>query len=459
MYKKFLSFFLCMLLCVSLAAPRAAATGVTGVALSVAEMAGVVSLIAGSLGIVFSGAGDMHDACEAFVRGLDPNSAAYLALASAVAQGSTIFIAGADAVSYLSGLVDSIRSFFLPGDNVVVEGNGVSITNLGQINSSGSSPSADSGVATFQVTESPVFFEDSNGNTVAQYSVSTDDNYGSSTSFRYIVLSVVDGSDYRNTMAMAFNQNSFLFFGVEGGKLFLYVSYINTATNIRSERKVTFVGPDFSVISSVSGGGEEAIDIPVFQEAGALSPDLVGGVWDRLAEDAAAQNGNVIIDTNVGTFQGGATGYVDGDPNGVISAPQAPSLGGAGSTRTETDSSTGSTSQTQTQTGTQAVPNSATSNPAISSAQATTTFNGATLTLAEIFPFCIPFDILSMFRGLAVGRETPHFDVRLFYPGWLDYTYTFDFSDFEDIASVLRTCELAAFAIGLAAVTRRFIKW
>ena len=124
MQKKLVSFLLCLLLLFTLSFPRSFATGVGGAALTVAEMAGVVGLIAGSLGIVFTGAGDMHDACDAFVRGLDPNSAAYLALSSAVAQGSTIYIAGTDAINYLGALVDSVKSFFIPGDNLVAEGSG-----------------------------------------------------------------------------------------------------------------------------------------------------------------------------------------------------------------------------------------------------------------------------------------------------------------------------------------------
>lgn len=461
--RKLLSVTLVILIAFTVSAPRAAATGVGGAALSVAEMAGVVSLIAGSLGIVFTGAGDMHDACEAFVRGLDPNSAAYLALASAVAQGSTIYIAGTNAVNYLGGLVDSVRSYFLPGDNVIVEGSGTSISNMGQIaNGDGVLPDTNTSVARFNVLSSPVVFTDANGNTVGSFTVSKDVRMETSTATAYRFVVTLSGGDGPGTFDQSIwndaGYGDYMYFGVIGGRIVPVYVY-HTQDGYRSKNLYPLGGIVYNQVSGVSGGGETAIDIPVFQEAGSLAPDLVGGVWDKLAEDAAAQNGNVTIDTNVGTYQGGATGYVDGDPNGVIAAPQAPSLGGAGSTKTQTDTNTGATTQTQTQTGAQAVPQSQTANPAITQVQTQTTFNGAALTLGDIFPFCIPFDVYWMIKGFAVGREAPRFDIDLVLPPWLNYTYTFDFSQFERYAQVVRTGELAVFAVGLAAATRKFIKW
>lgn len=464
--RKILSIALVIVIAFTVSAPRAAATGVGGAALTVAEMAGVVGLIAGSLGIVFSGAGDMHDACEAFVNGLDPNSAAYLALASAVAQGSTIYIAGANAVNYLGGLVESVRSFFMPGDSVVVEGSGVSFTNMGQIYNGGWDPNPPSEVTRFNLTSAPVVFTDDSGNaiysincTLEDRGVSTNSQGVSYRGFRVVGSAAgADGvfHDYSNGWSAQIPPGTgFLYFGVYSGRICPFL-VLNDSQTI----PITgLLGPQYSLIVSVSGGGEEGIDIPVFQEAGALAPDLVGGVWDKLAEDAAAQNGNVTIDTNVGTYQGGATGYVDGDPNGVIAAPQAPSLGGAGSTRTETDTSTGTTTQTQTQTGAQAVPQADTANPAITDVQAQTTFNGAALTLTEIFPFCIPFDIYFMFKGLSVPREAPSFEIPLQFGSWLNFSHTFEFEQFEQYAQVLRSGELAVFVVGLAAATRKFIKW
>lgn len=470
--RKLISVTLVILIAFTVSAPRAAATGVGGTALTVAEMAGVVSLIAGSLGIVFSGAGDMHQACEAFVKGLDPNSAAYLALASAVAQGSTIYIAGTNAVSYLGGLVDTVESFFNPGSNVVVEGSGVNITNMGQIyNGSGVLPADDTSTARFDVTESPVVFTDSNGNEIGSWTVSLSNVTSGGNAahpwarYYYTNVYITAGGDEHvhhsnNTLNYSSYGSPYVYFGVIDNRIMPIAVYYNSAGVLQHNALVSSAdGPYYSLSVGVSGGGEMPIDVPVFQEAGAYSPDLVGGVWDKLAEDAAAQNGNVTIDTNVGTYQGGATGYVDGDPNGVIAAPQSPSLGGAGSTKTETDTSTGTQTQTQTQTGAQAVPQSQTANPAITDVQTQTTFNGAALTLADIFPFCIPFDVYWMLKGFAVGREAPQFDIDLVLPGWLNYTYTFDFSQFERYAQVVRTGELAVFVIGLAAATRKFIKW
>lgn len=76
--------------------------------------------------------------------------------------------------------------------------------------------------------------------------------------------------------------------------------------------------------------------------------------------------------------------------------------------------------------------------------------------LANVFPFCIPFDIFALVGSLDVPREAP---VIVFeFPeqfGWGGITI--DLSRWEEAATILRHMELLLFIIGLAVNTRSLI--
>lgn len=76
--------------------------------------------------------------------------------------------------------------------------------------------------------------------------------------------------------------------------------------------------------------------------------------------------------------------------------------------------------------------------------------------LANVFPFCIPFDIYALVTGLKAGREAP---VIVFeFPeqfGWGGITI--DLSRWDEVATILRHMELLLFIIGLAVNTRSLI--
>lgn len=77
-----------------------------------------------------------------------------------------------------------------------------------------------------------------------------------------------------------------------------------------------------------------------------------------------------------------------------------------------------------------------------------------TLNLARFFPFCIPFDVYDF---VSVFNATPQAPVIIwkFPNGDGSFTdQTLDFSIFDPVARVFRTCELIAFCVGLAMVTR-----
>lgn len=83
--------------------------------------------------------------------------------------------------------------------------------------------------------------------------------------------------------------------------------------------------------------------------------------------------------------------------------------------------------------------------------------------LQDVFPFCIPFDLYDTFANLQATREAPnmtiHFDSNLvpFVPDDWYYDMTIDLSDFDGVASILRTMELIGFVIALALASRKLI--
>lgn len=80
------------------------------------------------------------------------------------------------------------------------------------------------------------------------------------------------------------------------------------------------------------------------------------------------------------------------------------------------------------------------------------------LTLKDVFPFCIPFDMVDMVTGFRATREAPHIQWRLHVPNIVDYTFDIDMSDYENVAQILRTMELICFCVALAFATRHIIR-
>lgn len=95
--------------------------------------------------------------------------------------------------------------------------------------------------------------------------------------------------------------------------------------------------------------------------------------------------------------------------------------------------------------------------------------SGYTPNLSSFFPFCIPFDIYNMIEALDAEPQAPHIEIPLDFS--LDggeetlveqdsrNKIVVDFSEWEDTAKVLRAMELVLFAVGLALLTRKVIKW
>lgn len=80
--------------------------------------------------------------------------------------------------------------------------------------------------------------------------------------------------------------------------------------------------------------------------------------------------------------------------------------------------------------------------------------------LMQVFPFCIPFDIVSLFQAFAAEPVAPVVDYAFIVPSLgVNVPITVDLSIFDTVAAIVRTCELVAFALGLMFITYKVIKW
>ena len=84
----------------------------------------------------------------------------------------------------------------------------------------------------------------------------------------------------------------------------------------------------------------------------------------------------------------------------------------------------------------------------------------------HLFPFCIPFDVVNMVKGLRETPAAPRWEIPLALPSELAAAsgkqteiITFDLSFLEPIMPFVRLMILLMFVIGLAKSTSSFIKW
>lgn len=79
--------------------------------------------------------------------------------------------------------------------------------------------------------------------------------------------------------------------------------------------------------------------------------------------------------------------------------------------------------------------------------------------LKDFFPFCIPFDLYDFFSVLDAPPEAPQFHWELRDLSGNIYPIDVDLSTWDDLASFFRKLQLFLFITGLAAATRKYIKW
>lgn len=77
-----------------------------------------------------------------------------------------------------------------------------------------------------------------------------------------------------------------------------------------------------------------------------------------------------------------------------------------------------------------------------------------------VFPFCIPFDMIDLYRVFAAEPQAPHWEIPLKSETFnIDYTFVIDFEQFEVLAEIFRTFQIILFILGLCMITSKVIKW
>ena len=74
--------------------------------------------------------------------------------------------------------------------------------------------------------------------------------------------------------------------------------------------------------------------------------------------------------------------------------------------------------------------------------------------LQDVFPFCIPFDLIDFLNVLDAEPEAPRFEWEFEYVKGKVYKFDLDLSRFETVAAAFRTFELLGFCLALILITR-----
>lgn len=79
--------------------------------------------------------------------------------------------------------------------------------------------------------------------------------------------------------------------------------------------------------------------------------------------------------------------------------------------------------------------------------------------LTQFFPFCIPFDLFEFFKLLHAEPVAPVLYWEMADLAGQTYSITIDLSEWDSVALLFRRLQLFLFICGLAAASRKFIKW
>lgn len=78
--------------------------------------------------------------------------------------------------------------------------------------------------------------------------------------------------------------------------------------------------------------------------------------------------------------------------------------------------------------------------------------------LADKFPFCVPFDLIHLIQNLNATPKAPHWEIPFGFGLEEPYVIDIDFSDFEVLAAPIRWFCVIAFILGLILITRKIIQ-
>lgn len=79
--------------------------------------------------------------------------------------------------------------------------------------------------------------------------------------------------------------------------------------------------------------------------------------------------------------------------------------------------------------------------------------------LSKFFPFCIPFDLFDFFTLLNADPVAPVFSWEIEDLSGQTYSLTIDLAEWDPVALLFRRLQLFLFICGLAAASRKYIKW
>lgn len=79
--------------------------------------------------------------------------------------------------------------------------------------------------------------------------------------------------------------------------------------------------------------------------------------------------------------------------------------------------------------------------------------------LSKFFPFCIPFDLFDFFKLLNADPVAPSFSWEIQDLSGQTYGLIVDLSQWDSVAQLFRRLQLFLFVCGLAAASRKYIKW
>ena len=81
--------------------------------------------------------------------------------------------------------------------------------------------------------------------------------------------------------------------------------------------------------------------------------------------------------------------------------------------------------------------------------------------LAELFPFCLPFDFIDFVNVLCAEPQAPKIEFPIKYPAgissWGTYMIEVDLSVFDSVAEIMRDLECLLFIVGLIVITRSYM--
>ena len=77
--------------------------------------------------------------------------------------------------------------------------------------------------------------------------------------------------------------------------------------------------------------------------------------------------------------------------------------------------------------------------------------------IIDKFPFCLPFDIYTVYNLLSAPPIAPQFEIPFEMEGYFDYSIEVDLSEFEMVATIVRWFLYIIFIIGLILVTNKLI--